>query len=71
MLMVMQRLTGQVAVSLPAALADKYPALMMQLAPLIKEGMMEQQGDRLSMEAELKDLALNVNGVVIPLPPLL
>ncbi|MGB1951629.1 MAG: DUF945 family protein [Marinobacter sp.] len=71
MLMVMQRLTGQVAVSLPAVLADKYPALMMQLAPLIKEGMMVQQGGRLSMEAELKDLALNVNGVVIPLPPLL
>ena len=43
----------------------------MQLAPLIKQGMMTQQGDRLAMEAQLKDLALDVNGVMIPLPPLL
>lgn len=71
MLMVMQRLTGQLEVSLPVVLADKYPALMLQLAPLIKEGMMVQQGDRLSMEAQLRDLALDVNGVIIPLPPLL
>ena len=71
MLMVMQRLTGEVEFSLPVALADNHPALMMQLAPLIKEGMMTREGDRLSLQAQLKDLALDVNGVVIPLPPLL
>lgn len=71
MLMIMQRLTGQLEVSLPVALSENHPALQMQLAPLIKQGMMTQQGDRLAMEAQLKDLALDVNGVMIPLPPLL
>ncbi|MFL1468076.1 DUF945 family protein [Marinobacter sp. HN1S83] len=70
MLMVMQRLTGQMQLSLPVALAENHPELMMQLAPLIKEGMMTRNGDRLAMSAELKDLALNVNGTAIPLPPL-
>ncbi|MGM0768650.1 MAG: DUF945 family protein [Pseudomonadota bacterium] len=71
MLMVMQRLTGQLELSLPVALVDSYPALRMQLAPLIKQGMVVEQGDRLSLDAQLKDLALDVNGVIIPLPPLL
>ena len=71
MLMVMQRLTGQVAFSLPVALAENYPALRLQLAPLIKQGMLVEQGDRLNLDARLEDMALNVNGVIIPLPPLL
>ncbi|WP_297793145.1 DUF945 family protein [uncultured Marinobacter sp.] len=70
MLMVMQRLTGHMELSLPLALAENHPDLMMQLAPLIKEGMMTRNGDRLSMSAQLKDLSVNVNGTVIPLPPL-
>ncbi|MCG2580204.1 MAG: YdgA family protein [Marinobacter sp.] len=70
MLMVMQRLTGHMKLSLPLALAENHPDLMMQLAPLIKEGMMTRNGDRLAMSAQLKDLAVDVNGTVIPLPPL-
>ncbi len=70
MLMVMQRLTGHMELSLPLALAENHPDLMMQLAPLIKEGMMTRNGDRLAMSAQLKDLSVNVNGTVIPLPPL-
>ncbi|MDX1598347.1 MAG: DUF945 domain-containing protein, partial [Marinobacter sp.] len=70
MLMVMQRLTGHMELSLPLALAENHPDLMMQLAPLIKGGMMTRNGDRLAMSAQLKDLSVNVNGTVIPLPPL-
>ncbi|WP_228257350.1 DUF945 family protein [Marinobacter sp. NP-4(2019)] len=70
MLMVMQRLTGHMKLSLPLALAENHPELMMQLAPLIKEGMMTRSGDHLTMSAQLKDLSVDVNGTVIPLPPL-
>jgi uncharacterized protein YdgA (DUF945 family) len=71
MLMVMQRLTGTLNLSLPLALAENYPVLRMQLAPLIKEGLLVRDGERLVMDGRLQDLVLNVNGVEIPLPPLL
>jgi hypothetical protein len=71
MLMVMQRLTGEMDLSLPLALAEEYPEFQLQLAPLIKQGLLVQQGDRLVLDASLKDLMLDVNGVEIPLPPLL
>lgn len=71
MLMVMQRLTGEMNLSLPLALAETYPELRLQLAPLIKQGLLVQEGDRLVMDAQMKDLMVDVNGVEIPLPPLL
>lgn len=71
MLMVMQRLTGEMDLSLPIALAEEYPEFQLQLAPLIKQGLLVQQGDRLVLDASMKDLMLDVNGVEIPLPPLL
>jgi len=71
MLMVMQKLTGEMDLSLPLALAEEYPEFQMQLAPLIKQGLLVQQGDRLVLDASMKDLMLDVNGVEIPLPPLL
>ncbi|PTB93815.1 DUF945 domain-containing protein [Marinobacter sp. B9-2] len=71
MLMVMQRLTGEMDLSLPLALAEEYPEFQLQLAPLIKQGLLVQQGDRLVLDASMKDLMLDVNGVEIPLPPLL
>ena len=43
----------------------------MQVAPLIKEGLLVRDGERLVMDGRLQDLVLNVNGVEIPLPPLL
>ncbi|WP_292016579.1 DUF945 family protein [Marinobacter sp. HL-58] len=70
MMMVMQRLTGNLDVSMPLALVEQYPDLGMQVAPLIKEGMVEQEGDRLRVEGTLEDLALDINGNLIPLPPL-
>ena len=71
MLMVMQQLTGEMDLSLPLALAEEYPEFQLQLAPLIKQGLLVQQGDRLVLDASMKDLMLDVNGVEIPLPPLL
>ncbi|WP_341580782.1 DUF945 family protein [Marinobacter metalliresistant] len=71
MLMVMQRLTGDMNLSLPLALAETYPELRLQLAPLIKQGILVQEGDRLVLDAQVKDLMVDVNGVEIPLPPLL
>ena len=69
--MVMQKLTGEMDLSLPVALAEDYPEFRLQLAPLIKQGLLVQQGDRLVLDASMSDLMLDVNGVEIPLPPLL
>lgn len=71
MLLVMQGLTGDLNLTLPLALAERHPAVMMQLAPLIKQGLLVQEGDRLVMKGEMEDLLLTVNGIEIPLPPLL
>lgn len=71
MLMVMQQLSGEMNLSLPRALAERYPELQLQLAPMIKQGLLVQDGDRLVLNASMKDLLLDVNGIEIPLPPLL
>jgi uncharacterized protein YdgA (DUF945 family) len=71
MLLIMQRLQGKMSLQLPAALAENYPAIRMQVAPLIKQGLLVQEGDELAMTASLKDLTVDVNGNEIPLPPLL
>ena len=68
-MMVMQGLTGNFDISMPAALVDQNQALAMQVAPLIKQGMVVQDGDRLRMVGTLKDMALDINGNVLPLPP--
>ncbi|MCL7943148.1 DUF945 family protein [Marinobacter sp. ATCH36] len=70
MMMVMQRLTGNLDLSMPLALVEQYPELGMQVAPLIKQGMVVQEGDRLRVQGTLEDLALDINGNLIPLPPL-
>lgn len=71
MLLVMQGLTGDLNLTLPLALAEQHPAVMLQLAPLIKQGLLVQEGDRLVMKGQMEDLLLTVNGIEIPLPPLL
>lgn len=70
MMMVMQRLNGHLDVSLPLALVEQQPALGIQVAPLIKQGMVVKEGDRLRLQGSLEDLALDINGNLIPLPPL-
>lgn len=70
MMMVMQRLTGNLDLSMPLALVEQHPELGMQVAPLIKQGMVVQEGDRVRVQGKLEDLALDINGNLIPLPPL-
>lgn len=71
MLLVMQGLTGSFNFGMPVALAENYPAVRMQVAPLIKQGLLVQNGERLVMDGRMEDLILTVNDVEIPLPPLL
>lgn len=71
MLLVMQQLTGEMNVSVPMALVEDYPAVRLQLAPLVKQGLLVPDGDRFVLAAKLKDMTLDVNGQKIPLPPLL
>lgn len=71
MLMVMQQLTGSLDVSLPLALVENYPGIRMQLAPLIKQGLLVESGDQLVMTGRMENLVLDINGMGIPLPPLL
>lgn len=69
--LIMPGLEGSMALSIPLALAENNEAVRMQTAPLIKDGLLITEGDRLLLKATLKDLVLNVNGQPIPLPPLL
>lgn len=71
MLMVMQQLTGSVDFSMPLALAENYPELRMQVAPLIKQGLLVESGDQLVLAGRMQSLVLDINGIEIPLPPLL
>lgn len=69
-MLVMQGLTGQFSISLPTGLLERSQGLAMQIAPLIKQGMVVKDGDRLRMSGSLKDMALDINGNILPLPPL-
>lgn len=71
MLMVMQQLTGEMNVSVPMVLVEDYPVVRMQLAPLIKQGLLVPEGDRFVLAAKLDDMVVDVNGQEVPLPPLL
>jgi len=70
-LLIMPALEGEMELSIPLALAENNEDVRMQTAPLIKDGLLITEGDRLLLKATLKDLVLNVNGRPIPLPPLL
>lgn len=69
-LLVMQGLVGNLDISMPVELVDQNPSLAMQVAPLIKQGMVIQEGDRLRMVGTLGDMALTINEKVLPLPPM-
>ncbi|MBU2873269.1 DUF945 family protein [Marinobacter salexigens] len=70
MLLVMQQLAGEMSLSVPSVLVDDYPAVRLQLAPLVKQGLLVPDGDRLVLAAKLNDMMVDVNGQKIPLPPL-
>ncbi len=68
-MMVMQGLSGSLDLSMPVALVENTPQLQMQVAPLVKQGMVTQEGDQYRLEGTLEDMALTINGNVVPLPP--
>lgn len=71
MTLVMQRLTGEFSIAIPVALAEAEPRLMTELLPLIEQDLMVRDNDIFRLKAELKDLEVNVNGQIIPLPPMI
>lgn len=72
MLLVMQRLTGTMHFGLPLSLVENYPEIRMQAAPMIKQGLLVEKGERLVMDATLNDMVVKVNkDIEVPLPPVL
>ncbi len=71
MSLVMQRLTGELSIVIPVVLAEAEPKLMTELLPLIEQGLLVRDGDTFKLQAELKDLEVDVNGQIIPLPPMI
>lgn len=71
MTLVMQRLTGEFSFAIPVALAEAEPRLMTELLPLIEQGFLVRDNDTFRLEAELKDLEVDLNGQIIPLPPMI
>lgn len=71
MAIVMERLSGRFQLRIPLALTERYPALAEELAPLMMQGMLVVSGDHLVLDATLSDLQINLNGQVIPLPPMI
>ncbi|WP_166257145.1 DUF945 family protein [Marinobacter salicampi] len=71
MALVMERLTGNLDLRLPAELVSSQPALLNQMAPLIEQGLITPDGEDYVLDAELENLQLDVNGTLIPLPPMI
>ncbi len=71
MTILMERLTGEMRFRMPAALLERYPMLASEFMPMISRGLLVQEGDQYQMEASLEDMQVNVNGQVVPLPPML
>lgn len=71
MALVMERLAGQFQVRIPVALAERYPAVAEQLAPLLMQGVLVQDEDSFRVDASLENLQINLNGQVFPLPPMI
>lgn len=69
--LVMERLTGNLDLRLPAELVRSQPALLNEMAPLIEQGLITRNGGDYVLDAELENLQLDVNGTLIPLPPMI
>lgn len=71
LLLVMQRLTGTASLTVPVSLVAANAAIRERLGVLVKQGLVIRKGDSYQFNATLKDLALDINGKAIPLPPLI
>lgn len=69
--LVMEQLSGQFQVRIPVALAERYPEVAEQVAPLLMQGLLVQDEDVFRLDASLENLQINLNGQVIPLPPMI
>ncbi|MBS3805279.1 MAG: DUF945 family protein, partial [Oleiphilaceae bacterium] len=69
--LIMEQLTGEVNARMPMSLVEAQPSLQQQVAPLLQQGFFVQDGDDLTLTARLKDIAVDINGNTMPLPPLM
>ncbi|MFW5824786.1 MAG: DUF945 family protein [Marinobacter sp.] len=67
LMMVAQTIEGEMQLRLPVALAERYPELGTELAPLVAQGVLVEEGDAYVMDASLKDMMVNLNGNEMPL----
>lgn len=68
--MVLENLTGDLELSVPAVLVQQNPMLSQQVGPLVQQGMIVQDGDLLRVQGRLEGMVFNINGNEIPLPPM-
>ncbi|OEY65754.1 DUF945 family protein [Marinobacter sp. X15-166B] len=66
-----RKLEGVMNLSLPVALAERYPHVQEQLLPLLDQGVVIEDNGAYRVDARLENLTLDVNGRKFPLPPLI
>ncbi|SFR81715.1 Uncharacterized conserved protein YdgA, DUF945 family [Marinobacter daqiaonensis] len=71
MAMVMAGLEGEVRLRIPRALAENNPEIAEELAPMIMQGALVEEGDHYVMKATLKDMEIDLNGQVMPIPAMM
>jgi uncharacterized protein YdgA (DUF945 family) len=69
--LIMEQLTGEANLRIPTSLVEVQPTLQQQVAPLLQQGLLVEDGDDLVLEARMEDLAVDINGNVMPLPPVM
>ncbi|WP_111496935.1 DUF945 family protein [Marinobacter bohaiensis] len=69
--LIVQQLTGELDLSAPVALFQSEPEMAANLENLVQQGILTRDGDRYRIEAEVADMAVNLNGREMPIPPLL
>ncbi|MCH8497948.1 MAG: YdgA family protein [Marinobacter sp.] len=70
-LAIMQTLVGEAEVRVPALLLVMIPGLAPQLDEMENQGLLVRDGEHYMINATLEDMAVRVNGNVIPLPPVI
>lgn len=68
LMMVARTLEGEMHLKLPVALAERYPELGAELAPLLAQGALVKDGEFYVMDASLNNMMVNLNGNEMPLP---
>lgn len=69
--LVVQQLSGELALSMPVALFESRPGLAQDLEGLVQQGVLVRDGDAYRIDAELDDMMLKLNEQEFPVPPLI